>query len=181
MIELSGIVERITYYNEKDGFSVIKFSVNDNEDYKDETVTAVGYFHCLETGERLKLKGDWILHKDYGYQFKTEFYEVITPATINDIEKYLASGAIKGIGPATAKRIVDEFGEKTLEILNSYPDELLKIPGIGEKKLNMITKSYEEQREIRDIMLFLQQYGIGPAVAVKIYKKYNRYFRPSNH
>lgn len=172
MIELSGIVERITYYNEKDGFSVIKFSVNDNKDYKDETVTAVGYFHCLETGERLKLKGDWILHKDYGYQFKTEFYEVITPATINDIEKYLASGAIKGIGPATAKRIVDEFGEKTLEILNSYPDELLKIPGIGEKKLNMITKSYEEQREIRDIMLFLQQYGIGPAVAVKIYKKY---------
>ena len=92
------------------------------------------------------------------------------PATVRDIENYLASGVIRGIGPATAKKIVEEFGEKSLEVLSNSPEQLLKISGIGDKKLRTITESYSQQQETREIMLFLQQYGIGPGVAVRIYK-----------
>ncbi len=168
MIELEGVVERITYYNEENGFTVAKITVKDSDDL----ITAIGYFHCLEVGEVLKLKGNWTIHKNYGHQFKVEFYETIMPATVRGIENYLASGVIRGIGPTMAKKIVEEFGEKTLEVLSNSPEKLLSVPGIGEKKLKMITESYSQQQETRDIMLFLQEYGIGPNVAVKIYKNY---------
>ena len=168
MVEMEGTVERITYYNQENGFTVAKLAVKDDKDL----VTAVGYFPSLEVGEVLKLKGSWTMHKSYGYQLKVEFYETLMPATVREIENYLASGVIRGIGPATAKKIVEEFGEKSLEVLSTSPDELLKIPGIGDKKLRMITESYGEQQETREIMLFLQQYGIGPGVAVRIYKNY---------
>lgn len=168
MVELQGTVERITYYNQENGFTVAKLMVKDDEDL----VTAVGYFHSLEVGEVIKLKGIWTMHKDYGYQFKVDCYETLMPATVKEIENYLASGLIRGIGPATAKRIVKMFGEKSLEVLANSPEELLKIPGIGEKKLEMITESYIKQQETREIMLFLQQYGIGAGIAVKIYKSY---------
>ncbi len=168
MIELEGTVERITYYNEENGFGVVKLEVKD----EDDLVTAVGYFHSLEAGEVLKLKGNWTMHKDYGYQFKVDYYETIMPATTRGIENYLASGVIRGIGPVTAKKIVEMFGDKSLEVLANTPEKLLKIPGIGKKKLETIVESYSQQQETREIMLFLQQYGVGPGIAVKIYKKY---------
>lgn len=168
MVEMEGTVDRITYYNQENGFTVVKLAVKDDEDL----VTAIGYFPSIEVGEVLKLKGNWAMHKNYGYQFKVEFYETLMPATVKEIENYLASGVIRGIGPATAKKIVEEFGEKSLDVLSGSPEELLKIPGIGDKKLQTITESYGEQQETRGIMLFLQQYGIGPGVAVRIYKNY---------
>lgn len=129
MVEVEGTVERITFYNQENGFTVAKLTEKDNNDL----VTAVGYFPSLDVGEVLKLKGNWIMHKEYGYQFKVEFYETLMPATVNEIENYLASGVIRGIGPATAKKIVEEFQERSLEVMSNSPEELLKIPGIGEK------------------------------------------------
>lgn len=168
MVELEGTVERITYYNQENGFTVAKLAVKDDEDL----ITAIGYFHSLEVGEVLKLKGSWTLHKDYGHQFKVDYYETLIPATSKEIENYLASGLIRGIGPATAKKIVNMFGEKSLEVLANSPGELLRIPGIGEKKLEMIRESYSQQQETREIIMFLQKYGVGPGIAVKIYKNY---------
>jgi len=168
MVELEGTVERIAYYNKDNGFTVAKFILKENEDI----ITAVGYFHSLEIGEVLKLRGTWTIHKDYGNQFKVEYYEILLPATVREIENYLASGLIRGIGPATAKKIVEMFGDKSLEILANSPEELLKIPGIGKKKLEMILESYSQQQETRELILFLQKFGIGPGIAVKIYKNY---------
>jgi len=168
MVELEGTVERITYYNQDNGFTVAKLAVKDDENL----ITAVGYFHSLEVGEVLKLRGSWTMHRDYGHQFKVDYYETLVPATAKEIESYLASGLIRGIGPATAKKIVKMFGEKSLEVLASSPEELLKIPGIGEKKLEMITESFNQQQETREVIMFLQKYGIGPGVAVRIYKNY---------
>lgn len=168
MVELEGTVERISYFNEENGFTVARFSTKENNDI----ITAIGYFPSLEPGEVLKLRGRWTIHKDYGQQLKVESYDTLLPATAKEIENYLASGVIKGIGPATAKKIVEEFKENTLEVLSSSPQELLKVPGIGEKKLQTIKESYEQQQETREVMLFLQQYKIGPGVAVRVYKKY---------
>ncbi|ADL07154.1 SF1B family DNA helicase RecD2 [Thermosediminibacter oceani] len=168
MVELEGIVERITYYNEENFFTVARVQVRDT----DEIVTAVGYFPSLEVGEVLRLRGRWVMHEKHGCQLKIESYETLVPATVREIENYLASGAIKGIGPATAKKIVERFGENTLEIMSSSPHRLMEIAGIGQKRLEMIVRSFAEQKETREIMLFLQQYGIGPGVAVKVYKAY---------
>ena len=168
MVEMEGTVERISYHNEENCFTVVRVSIKENNDI----VTAVGYFPSLEVGEVLKLRGNWVMHKDYGYQLKVEYYETVMPAGIKDIENYLASGVIRGIGPVTAKKIVEKFGERSLEVLGESPDELLKLEGIGEKRKEMIAESFREQQETRAIMLFLQQYGIGPGVAVKVYKKY---------
>lgn len=168
MEELEGIVEKITYHNKDNFFTVVKLS----DKITNDEVTAIGYFPSLEVGEILKLKGKWSLHRDYGYQFKIDFYEKVMPSTTRDIENYLASGVIRGIGPVTAKKIVDAFGDKSLEVIEHSPDKLLSIDGIGEKKLKTIAKSYEEQRETRKIMIFLQKYGIGPGIATRIYKRY---------
>jgi len=157
MVEMEGTVERVSYHNEESCFTVAKVSVKQNNDL----VTAVGYFPSLG-----------VMHKDYGYQLKVEYYESLMPATVKEMENYLASGIIRGIGPVTAKKIVDKFGEKSLEILGTCPDELLKVDGIGQKRMEMIAESYREQQETREIMLFLQQYGIGPGVAVRVYRNY---------
>lgn len=168
MVELEGTVERISFYSEENGFTVAKLSTKENDD----VFTAVGFFPSLEVGEVLKLQGKWTMHKDYGCQLKVDSYETLMPATIKEIENYLASGVIKGIGAVTAKKIVEEFREQALEVLSKEPQKLLKISGIGKKKLKMITSSYEQQQETRETMLFLQQYGIGPSVAVRVYKNY---------
>lgn len=168
MVEMEGVVERVSYHDEESCFTVAKVSVKENHDL----VTAVGYFPCIEVGEVLKLRGRWVMHKDYGYQLRVEYYESLIPANVKDIENYLASGIIRGIGPVTARKIVEKFKEKSLEILAASPEELLKIDGIGQKRMEMIAESYREQQETREIMLFLQQYGIGPGVAVRVYRNY---------
>ena len=111
-------------------------------------------------------------HSEYGTQFKVESYEISVPATLNGIEKYLSSGLIKGIGPVTAKKIVDMFGLDTLDVIQYNPERLLEVEGIGEKKLKVIVKAYDEQKDIQDVMMFLQSNDVSPTFAVKIYKEY---------
>ena len=168
MHEIEGIVERITYFNERNNYAVAKIQ-RKNEEY---LTTIVGNFHSLNIGETLKLKGKWVNHTDYGTQFQVESYMMSVPATLNGIERYLSSGLIKGIGPVTAKKIVDIFGLDTLDIIQYNPEKLLKVDGIGDKKLKVIIKAYEEQKDIQDVMIFLQSNGVSPTFAVKIYKQY---------
>jgi exodeoxyribonuclease V alpha subunit len=140
--------------------------------HEDDRTTIVGYIPYLIEGQNLKLHGQWIVHQKFGQQFKVENYEEVVPSTIVGIERYLASGVISGIGPVTARKIVEKFGEKTLEILDNEIDRLREIEGIGEKKIDVIQESYSRQREVKNIMVFLQTYGVTPNQCVKIFKRF---------
>lgn len=165
---LSGVVERITYTNPENGFSVIKL----NSKGRKELVTVVGNLAAVNVGSVLRVKGVWKNDSRYGEQFVAEEYRETVPATIAGIEKYLGSGLIKGIGPVYAKKIVNHFGEDTLQVIEESVDNLKKVEGIGEKRVEMIKQAWEEQKEIKNIMIFLQSSGISTAYAVKIYKYY---------
>jgi exodeoxyribonuclease V alpha subunit len=165
---LSGVVERITYENEENGFSVIKIKSKGFSDL----VTVVGNLAAVNIGSIVRLKGQWKVDSKYGRQFVAQDYRETMPATIAGIEKYLGSGLIKGIGPVYAKRIVSHFKEETLRILEEQGDRLIEVEGIGHKRLEMIKKAWQEQKEIKNIMLFLQSNGVSTAYAVKIYKTY---------
>ena len=123
-------------------------------------------------GEKLKITGDWVEHPIYGKQIKVSHCEIEKPTTLSGIEKYLSSGMIRGIGPATAKLLIKAFGEETLDVLYSDPQRLLDVPGIGPKRAQMIMESYAEQAQQREAMVFLQSYGVTPNLAVKIFKRY---------
>ena len=135
-------------------------------------VSAVGIMPPVAPGEKLKITGDWVEHPIYGKQIKVSHCEIEKPTTLSGIEKYLASGMIRGIGPATAKLLIKAFGEETLDVLYSDPQRLLDVPGIGPKRAQMIMESYAEQAQQREAMVFLQSYGVTPALAVKIFKQY---------
>ncbi|HDZ90937.1 MAG: ATP-dependent RecD-like DNA helicase [Deltaproteobacteria bacterium] len=165
---LEGQIERIAYSNEETGFTIARLKVYGRPDL----VTVVGNLMAATPGEILKLKGEWTNHPRYGEQFKIVEYRTTVPASVYGIQKYLGSGLIKGIGPVMAKRIVEIFGEKTLDIIEEHPEELEKVPGIGKKRITMIQKAWEEQKEIRDVMLFLQGHGVGSGFATKIFKQY---------
>lgn len=165
---LSGIVERITYSNEENGFSVIKLKSKGFNDL----VTVVGSMATVNIGSAVRVKGVWKNNGQYGRQFCAQEYEETVPATVKGIEKYLGSGLIKGIGPVNAKRIVDMFGTETIEVIESKTERLMEIEGIGEKRVQMIKKAWEEQKDIKNIMLFLQGNGVSASYAVKIYKAY---------
>ena len=166
MDEIQGIIEEIVFRNEVNGYTVLEIEGN-----KQQT-TIVGYFPFINIGETIKVAGQWVEHQDYGRQFKMEAYQVITPATLNGIERYLASGLISGIGPATAKKLIEKFGLDTLDIIQYNPQKLTEVPGIGPKKSEKIHDAFMEQTELKDIMLFLEGYKISPAYAVRIYKTY---------
>lgn len=166
MDEIQGTIHEVVFRNEQNGYTVLE--LGDNKDIH----TLVGYFSFINIGETIKAYGKWVQHPDYGTQFKVETYTAVTPATVNGIEKYLASGLIPGIGPHTAKKLVEKFGLDTLDIIQYNPDRLTEVEGIGEKKAARIFEAFQEQKELRDIMMFLEQYGIGPAYAVRIYKTY---------
>ena len=168
MEALRCIVERITYQNEKNGYSVIRCRA---KDYR-ELITVVGMMPEVHVGSVLSLTGKWKLDPKFGRQFAAETVEETLPATVYGIEKYLGSGLIKGIGPKFAKRIVSAFGEDTLRIIEEQPEELLKINGIGPLRVERIKKSWAEQREIKNIMLFLQGHDISTSHATKIFKTY---------
>lgn len=165
---LSGIVERITYNNEENGFSVIKIK---SRGYA-ELVTVVGNLAAVNVGAAIRLKGDWRHDSKYGKQFSVVDYRETVPATVAGIEKYLGSGMIKGIGPVYAKRIVARFKEDTLKIIEEQPDSLIDVEGIGQRRVDMIKRAWQEQKEIKNVMLFLQSNGVSTAYAVKIYKTY---------
>lgn len=165
---ISGVVERITYANEESGFCVIKIKSRGFS----ELVTVVGTLAAVNVGSTLRLKGDWRFDGKYGKQFNAIDYRETVPATIAGIEKYLGSGLIKGIGPVYARRIVSHFKEDTLRVIEEEADCLIDVEGIGQKRVEMIKKAWQEQKEIKNVMLFLQSNGVSTAYAVKIYKTY---------
>jgi len=167
---IEGHLERIVYFNEQNHYTVAKLKVRGNP----ELVTVVGQPTGIAPGQVLKLSGDWEAHPKYGQQFKANGYSVSLPAKIDGIEKYLGSGLIKGIGPAMAKQLVDRFREKTLQVIERSPNKLLGVEGIGEKRLQMILKAWEDQREVRDVMIFLQGHGVSAGYSAKIFKEYGQ-------
>jgi exodeoxyribonuclease V alpha subunit len=169
--KIQGILERITFQNEENGYTVARLLEGSKEK---EQITVVGFLSGVPVGSTLSLKGSWITDSRYGKQFKLQNYEIVKPNTINGIERYLGSGLIKGIGPAYAARIVARFGLKTLDILENDPDRLNEIEGLGRTRVESIKKAWQEQREIHRIMVFLQGHGISATYAVKIYKTYGR-------
>jgi exodeoxyribonuclease V alpha subunit len=167
-IELSGQIERITYTNEENGYTIARVKVYGQRDL----ITVVGYLMSPVPGEILNLKGEWINHPKFGEQFKVVEYKTTVPATVFGIKKYLGSGLIKGLGPVIAGRIVKKFGEKTLDIIENNIEKLTMVEGIGEKRIAMIQDAWDEQKEIRDVMMFLQSHGVSSGYATKIFKQY---------
>ncbi|HCG3018925.1 TPA: ATP-dependent RecD-like DNA helicase [Clostridium perfringens] len=166
MEALNGIVESIVFKSSDTGYTVIKFRENNI------IHTAVGVLPHVKEGQNLKITGSWVNHFQFGKQFKVEECEEILPTSKDGIEKYLSSGIIQGIGPVTAKKIVNKFGEDTLNILDNNIERLKEIEGIGKKKLETIIESYREQRELKNITIFLQTHGLSVNQCLKIYKKY---------
>jgi len=169
METLKGILERIVYENEENGYVIARFT---SPEYGPDVLTVVGNLMSASPGENLLLKGEWVNHPRYGRQFRIEEYEIVLPATVVGIRKYLGSGLIKGIGPVMAERIVDHFELDTLEIIEDTPQKLKDVPGIGGKRVDMITKAWREQKDIKNVMLFLQSHNVSTGFAVKIYKTY---------
>jgi len=166
--ELDGQIESLTYVNEENGYTVAKVRVVGYSD----PVTIVGQIICPTPGEVLRMKGLWIHHPRFGRQFKVVSHQALVPATVTGIRNYLGSGLIRGIGPVMASRIVKTFGEKTLEVIDKSIANLQRVEGIGCKRIEMIDKAWKEQKEIRQVMVFLQGHGVSPAYAIKIFKKY---------
>ncbi len=164
--EIKGIINSIIYYNNFNGYTIADLNSGG------ELITIIGFFPELQEGEEVSLTGKWVTHREYGLQFKVETFNVSIPSSIEAIEKYLSSGLIKGIGPVIAKRMVSHFGKDTLDIIQFHPSRLTEIVGIGEKTAKKILESYEEQQGLREVMLFLQNYGVTPKHAVKLYKRY---------
>ena len=162
------VVERITYRNDENGYAVIKCRAKGFSDL----VTVVGIMPDVYVGTVLTLGGRWKIDSKYGRQFSMETFEETLPATVYGMEKYLGSGLIKGIGPAYAKRIVNLFGDKTLEVIEENPERLLEVDGIGKRRVERIASSWQEQKEIRNIMVFLQSHDVSTSHATKIFKTY---------
>ncbi|MBR0464699.1 MAG: ATP-dependent RecD-like DNA helicase [Clostridia bacterium] len=166
MPSLEGVVENIIYRNEANGWTVIQVKSGRSH------VTATGLLPFVTQGESLRLTGDWVDHPDYGRQMRVTTYETMRPVSSKGIEKYLASGFIRGIGPATAKLLVATFGKQTLDVLESQPELLGEVRGIGPKRAEMIASSYREQLQMRSIMMFLQQYDVSPNLCLKIIRHF---------
>ena len=172
LVQIKGQIERITYVNEENRYTVARLSMQGPGQRSRDLVTILGNFPSLCPGEMVQLVGEWVNHPKFGHQFKVVQYETITPATAHGIEKYLGSGLIKGIGPMMAKRIVAKFGVETLDIIESQIGELCEVPGIGQGRVEMIRRAWTEQKEIRNVMIFLQDQGVSTTYAAKIYKQY---------
>jgi len=168
LVELQGQIERITYTNEENGFTIARLKVYGQKDL----VTVVGNLMAPTPGEILKMKGEWANHPKYGEQFKIVQYKTTVPASVYGIQKYLGSGLIKGIGPIMAKRIVKKFGKETLDVIENDIEKLAEVDGIGKKRIGMIKKAWEDQKEIREVMLFLQTHDVSSGYATKIFKHY---------
>ncbi len=168
LIHLRGQIERITFQHEAHDFVIAKVKVYGERDL----VTVVGNLPGVSPGELLELSGVWVTHPKFGSQFKVLGFRSIMPATVVGIEKYLGSGLIKGIGPIMAKRLVTQFGVETLEIIDTQPERLAEVEGIGKKRIRMIREAWEAQKTIREVMIFLQGHGISASYAAKIFREY---------
>ena len=168
METLQGILERIVYENPDTGYTVGRLSARDYA----ELITVVGNLASINPGESLLLQGQWVDNPRYGRQFQIEKYETILPANVVGLRKYLGSGLIKGIGPKMAGLIVRKFGMDTMDVIENEPEKLARVPGIGRKRVQIIKEAWEAQREIKNVMLFLQSHDVSTAHAAKIYKTY---------
>ncbi len=178
-VQIAGSVERITYYNEENGYTVLRLKPDSRgmlpfryASGRDALITVVGNLPEVQPGEWLKLTGKWGNHAKHGRQFLAEFCEQSLPATTEGIKRYLGSGMIRGVGKVMAERIVARFGEETLDVIEYEPERLQTVLGIGKKRVGQIMKAWEEQRAIKDVMIFLQSHGVSTNLATKIYKKY---------
>ena len=169
METLSGILERIVFENTETGYTIARLT---SREYPGELITVVGNVASINAGESLLLKGWWGNNPKYGRQFQIDSYETVLPATIVGLRKYLGSGLIKGIGPVMAARIVTHFGMDAMDVIEKSPEKLKSVPGIGKKRVDMIARAWEAQREIKNVMLFLQSHNVSTAHAAKIYKTY---------
>lgn len=163
---LEGLVEAIIFKSDDSGYIVAKITANK------ELVTIVGIMPLIKEGQQIEVKGNWINHKQFGRQFNVAEYKEVLPTSAREIEKYLSTGIIHGIGPVTAKKIVKAFGVETLDILDNDIERLREVEGIGEKKFNIIYESYLESRELKDIIMFFQNHGVTINQCLKIYKKF---------
>ena len=166
MDEIEGIVEEIIFRNEENGYTVLTIGKGGAEQ------TVIGTLPFLKQGERVRVLGTWTTHPTFGRQLKAASYETIEPTRAEEIERYLASGVIKGVGEMTAKAIVEAFGDETLEVLANAPERLREIEGIGPKRAAIIAENYAQQQETREVMLFLQKYQIPPSLCMRILKAY---------
>ncbi|MFJ3911877.1 exodeoxyribonuclease V alpha subunit [Streptomyces sp. 2132.2] len=166
---VEGVLERITYANEESGYTVARVDTGRGSG---DLLTVVGSLLGAQPGESLRMEGRWGSHPQYGKQFAVENYRTVLPATIQGIRRYLGSGLIKGIGPKIADRIVEHFGTDTLDVIEEAPKRLIEVPGLGPKRTKLIGAAWEEQKAIKEVMVFLQGVGVSTSIAVRIYKKY---------
>lgn len=166
--QIEGELTQIVYTSEESGYTVARL----RQRGRLHSITIVGNLFSVSPGENLVLNGAWVQHKRFGRQFRVESYAVIAPSTVEGIQRYLASGLIKGIGPVMAKRLTDRFGTETLEIIENHPERLAEVEGFGPSRIARIRERWEEQRQIRRILLLLQGYGINPGLAAKIFRQY---------
>ncbi|MCJ0870904.1 ATP-dependent RecD-like DNA helicase [Streptomyces sp. AP-93] len=166
---VEGVLERITYANEESGYTVARVDTGRGAG---DLLTVVGSLLGAQPGESLRMEGRWGSHPQYGRQFTVENYTTLLPATIQGIRRYLGSGLIKGIGPKIADRIVEHFGLDTLDVIEEQPKRLIEVPGLGPKRTRLIGAAWEEQKAIKEVMVFLQGVGVSTSIAVRIYKKY---------
>lgn len=164
--QLEAVIEETIFRNEENGYSVVQAKAGR------ESVTVVGTLPALAPGEQVLLSGSWTAHPQYGKQWKATACEIRKPTTLLGIERYLGSGLIRGVGPSTARLLVQAFGKNTLDVLSEYPERLTEVPGIGKKRAAQLAESFREQYAAREAMVFLQSYGVSPTLAVKISKAY---------
>ncbi|MFF1870861.1 ATP-dependent RecD-like DNA helicase [Streptomyces sp. CB03911] len=169
LAQVEGVLERITYANEETGYTVARVDTGRGGN---DLLTVVGALLGAQPGESLRLHGRWASHPQYGKQFVVENYTTVLPATVQGIQRYLGSGLIKGIGPRFAERIVEAFGVDTLEVIETAPARLIEVPGLGPKRTKKIAEAWEEQKAIKEVMVFLQGVGVSTSLAVRIFKKY---------
>jgi exodeoxyribonuclease V alpha subunit len=165
---LSGTIERFLFQSEENGFSV--FILTPPRGGK--PITVKGYAPHLQAGQEVQLTGSWVFHKKFGQQFEAEQCTTVAPTSVIGLKKYLGSGLIKGIGPVTAEKLVNHFGTAILTIIDEEPEKLAKVPGISTKRIAMISTAWLDQKEIANLMVFLQEKGVGSGHAARIYKKY---------
>jgi exodeoxyribonuclease V alpha subunit len=165
---LAGLVERVTFHNGENGFSVLRIKARGHRDL----VTVVGHSAVVSAGEWITASGEWINDRTHGQQFRAKFLKTSAPTSLEGIEKYLSSGMIRGIGPVYAKKLVRAFGEKVFDTIEAEPQRLREVSGIGPVRADRIIAAWAEQKIVREIMVFLHSHGVSTARAVRIYKTY---------
>ncbi len=166
--EIAGLVERVTFFNEESGFAVLRVKVRGQRDF----VTVLGSLPSVSAGEWLTAKGWWVRDKEHGLQFKATVMKAIPPTTGEGVERYLAGGFVKGVGPVLAKKLVSHFGAEVLGVIENNPAELESVDGIGPKRRERIANAWQEGMQVREIMVFLHSHGVSTGRAVRIYKTY---------